>query len=127
MAGRSSSAGMLVLVTARSSAATFPVARVDSVPPVAGRAGRLRSLTDGAGARERGGPGRKCSVGLASRSQWTGQHSRFGSGRSAARRINCYNCALTMSQHVVPESIIFTAFPFGTCTPKGTPHIPVER
>ena len=25
------------------------------------------------------------------------------------------------------NAIIFTAFPFGTCTPKGTPHIPVER
>ena len=25
------------------------------------------------------------------------------------------------------RSIIFTAFPFGTCTPEGTPHIPVER
>ena len=25
------------------------------------------------------------------------------------------------------SSIIFTAFPFGTCTPEGTPHIPVER
>ena len=67
MAGRSSWAGMLVLVTARSSAATFPVTGVDSVPPVAGRAGRLRSLTDDAGARERGGPGPKCSVGLTSR------------------------------------------------------------
>ena len=55
---------MLVLVTARSSAATFPVTGVDSVPPVAGRAGRLRSLTDGAGARERGGPDRKFSVGV---------------------------------------------------------------
>ena len=53
MAGRNWSAGMLVLVTARSSAATFPVARVDSVSPVACRAGMLRSLTDGAGARER--------------------------------------------------------------------------
>ena len=25
------------------------------------------------------------------------------------------------------SAIIFTAFPFGTCTPEGTPHIPVER
>ena len=24
------------------------------------------------------------------------------------------------------SAIIFTAFPFGTCTPEGTPHIPVE-
>ena len=50
---------MLVFVTARSSAATFPVARVDSVPPVAGRAGRLRSLTDGAGSRQRSALSRK--------------------------------------------------------------------
>jgi len=91
VAGRSGSAGMLVLVTARSSAATFPVARVDSVSPVARRAGMLRSLTDGAGAGEWGGPGRKRSVGLASRSQWTGRHGRFGSRRSAARSYFSYN------------------------------------
>ena len=102
VAGRSGSAGMLVLVTARSSAATFPVARVDSVSPVARRAGMLRSLTDGAGAGEWGGPGRNRSVGLASRSQWTGRRGRFGSRRSAAPAINCYKCALTMSQNVVP-------------------------
>ena len=91
VAGRSGSAGMLVLVTARSSAATFPVARVDSVSPVACRAGMLRSLTDGAGAGEWGGPGRNRSVGLASRSQWTGRRGRFGSRRSAARSYFSYN------------------------------------
>ena len=50
---RSSSADMLVFATVHISATTFPIACVDSVPPVAGRAGMLRSLADGAGARER--------------------------------------------------------------------------
>ena len=51
--GRSISAGMLVPVTEHVSAATLLVACVDSVPPVPGRAGKLRSLTDDAGARKR--------------------------------------------------------------------------
>ena len=52
---RSSSAGMLALVTLHISAATFPIVCVDSVPPVPGRAGKLRSSTDDAGARQRRG------------------------------------------------------------------------
>ena len=44
--GRGSSAGVLAPVTVHISAATFPIACVDSVPPVPGRAGKLRSLTD---------------------------------------------------------------------------------
>ena len=43
---RSSSAGMIAPVTLHISAATFPIVCVDSVPPVPGRAGKLRSLTD---------------------------------------------------------------------------------
>ena len=66
--GRSSSAGMLVAVTLHISAATLPVVCVDSVPPVPGCAGKLRSLTDDAGARQRRGfsrnknpnPGKHC-------------------------------------------------------------------
>ena len=54
---RSSSAGMLVPVAEHISAATLPVACVDSVPPVPGRAGKLRSLTDDAGGREEGRAG----------------------------------------------------------------------
>ena len=50
---RSSSAGMLVPVAEHISAATLPVACVDLVPPVPGRAGKLRSLTDDAGSRKR--------------------------------------------------------------------------
>ena len=53
--GHSSSAGMLAPVTLHISAATFPIVCVDSVPPVPGRAGKLRSLTDDAGARQRRG------------------------------------------------------------------------
>ena len=49
---RSSSAGMLARVTLHISAATFPIVCVDSVPPVPGRAGKLRSSTDEAGARK---------------------------------------------------------------------------
>ena len=52
---RSSSAGMLVIVTEHVSAATLLVACVDSVPPVPGRAGKLRSSTDDAGSRKRRG------------------------------------------------------------------------
>ena len=51
--GRSSSAGMLAPITLHISAATFPIVCVDSVPPVPGRAGKLRSLTDDAGFRKR--------------------------------------------------------------------------
>ena len=60
--GRSISAGMLVPVTMHISAATFPSACVDSAPPVPGRAGKLRSLTDGAGGREEGRAGEKLFV-----------------------------------------------------------------
>ena len=59
---RSSSAGMLVPVTEHISAATLPVACVDSVPPVPGRAGKLRSLTDDAGARKQARFSGKLSV-----------------------------------------------------------------
>ena len=52
---RSSSAGMLAPVTLHISAATFPIVCVDSVPPVPGRAGKLRSSTDAAGSRQRRG------------------------------------------------------------------------
>ena len=43
--GRSSSAGMLAPVTEHISAATFPIACVDSAPPVPGRAGTALSMT----------------------------------------------------------------------------------
>ena len=50
--GRSSSAGMLVPVTVYIFAATLPIPCVVSVLPVPGRAGKLRSSTDDAGARK---------------------------------------------------------------------------
>ena len=53
--GHTGSAGMLVPVTDHILAATLPIVCVDSVPPVPGRAGKLRSSTDDAGARQRRG------------------------------------------------------------------------
>ena len=60
--GRSISAGMLVPVTVYIFAATLPIPCVVSVLPVPGRAGKLRSLTDGAGGREEGRAGEKLFV-----------------------------------------------------------------
>ena len=51
--GRSSSAVMLVPVTVYIFAAALPIPCVVSVLPVPGRAGKLRSLTDGAGSLQR--------------------------------------------------------------------------
>ena len=51
--GCSSSAVMLDPVTVYIFAATLPIACVVSVLPVPGRAGKLRSLTDGAGSLQR--------------------------------------------------------------------------
>ena len=44
--GHTCSAGMLVPGTKHISAATLPIVCVDSVPPVPGRAGKLRSSTE---------------------------------------------------------------------------------
>ena len=66
---RSSSAGMLAPVTLHISAATFPIVCVDSVPPVPGRAGKLRSSTDAAGSRQRRGFSRNEEVGDAKHCQ----------------------------------------------------------
>ena len=60
--GLSSSAGMLVPVTVYIFAAALPIPCVVSVLPVPGRAGKLRSLTDGAGGREEGRAGEKLFV-----------------------------------------------------------------
>ena len=51
--GRGSSAGVLAPVTVHISAATFPIACVDSVPPVPGRAGICALDDAAAGSRER--------------------------------------------------------------------------
>ena len=55
--GRGSSAGVLAPVTVHISAATFPIACVDSVPPVPGRAGICALDDAAAGGREEGRAG----------------------------------------------------------------------
>ena len=67
--GHTSSAGMVVPVTKHISAATFTIVCVDSVPPVPGRAGMLRSSTDAAGSRKRRGFSRNEEVGDAKHCQ----------------------------------------------------------
>ena len=60
--GCSSSAVMLDPVSLYIFAATLPIPCVVSLLPVPGRAGKLRSLTDGAGGREEGRAGEKLFV-----------------------------------------------------------------
>ena len=67
--GHTGSAGMLVPVTKHISAATLPIVCVDSVPPVPGRAGMLRSSTDAAGSRKRRGFSRNEEVSCAKHCQ----------------------------------------------------------
>ena len=120
---RSSSAGMLVPVTEHISAATLPVACVDLVPPVPGRAGKLRSLTDDAGSRKRARRARKWSVCPGGRSQAVRLVRRSRRQKAAGRHDNWLQLALTMH----PESWfqlanIDRAFHYGTGYTFATAH-----
>ena len=100
--GHTGSAGMLVPVTKHISAATFPIACVDSVPPVPGRAGKLRSLTDAAGSRQRRGFSRNKDPFPAKHCQGLRLAAGLGGAWQQAGALASYNFALTMSQNVVP-------------------------
>ena len=119
---RSSSAGMLVPVTVHVSAATLLVACVDSVPPVPGRAGKLRSSTDDTGSRERA---RSCGISIDSTlKQAHGVRLTHRSHRQkAAGRHACeLQVALTMDPNRGSGwPIIHRAFHYVNSHPRGDP------
>ena len=128
---RSSSAGMLVPVTEHISAATLPVACVDSVPPVPGRAGKLRSLTDDAGSRKRARRARKWSVCPGGRSQAVRLVRRSRRQKAAGRHDNWLQLALTFIANRAstwPISIERSTTEQATLSlPLTVPPVPVER
>ena len=94
---RSSSAGMLVPVTERISAATLPIPCVDSVPPVPGRAGKLRSSTDAAGSRQRRGFSRNEEVGDAKHCQGLRLAAELGGPWQHVDLMASYNLGVLVS------------------------------
>ena len=120
---RSSSAGMLVPVAEHISAATLPVACVDSAPPVPGRAGKLRSSTDDAGARQRRGFSRNKNPNPAKHCQGLRLAAGLGGQWQQAEALASYKTRANFQ----PKSWfqlanIDRAFPYGTGYTFATAH-----
>ena len=88
---------MLVLVTPHSSAATFPVAGVDSVPPVPGRAGICALVDDDAGSRQRRAFSKKSIVSVLQQAHGVRLTHRSRRQKAAGRRACELQFALTLS------------------------------
>ena len=127
---RSSSAAMVVPVTLHIYAAAFPIACVDSAPPVPCRAGICVLVNDDAGPRERRAFSRQESVTLLQQAHGVrlAHRSRRQKARRPARKF-CRTACWRFSRQ--PRNVWFhghstvaiieTAFHYVNCHPRGDP------
>ena len=134
---RSSSAAMVVPVTLHISAAAFPIACVDSAPPVPCRAGICVLVNDDAGSRERRAFSRQESVTLLQQAHGVrlAHRSRRQKARRPARKF-CRTACWRFSRH--PKTVWFhgrfhsdnnrNSVPLRELPPqRGPRQFPVER